>query len=367
MIDRVLAFTAGLTVVLFVVDSVVRTFILPRSQNVLLTGLIFRSIRVSFDAAGKFIRDPDRKENLLALYAPVTLVSLPFIWLLLISIGFMGMFWAVGVKPFGHAFLLAGSSLLTLGFTPVDGLVQTILAFSDAALGLVIIALLIAYLPTMYAAFSRREALVAKLEVYAGTPPSPIEIIARMSRINGIKHLRELFTLWETWFAEIEEAQTSFAPLNFFRSPKPNRSWVTAAGAVLDSAALTLSAVDTPREPRGALCIRAGYLALRHIADLFNYEYDPDPRPGDPIQISRLEFEAALDQLELHGVAIRQNRAQAWRDFSGWRVNYDDVLVALSFITKAPVGVWSSDRWIDRDYRIKRGSKSSGKERGDDR
>jgi hypothetical protein len=38
-------------------------------------------------------------------------------------------------------------------------------------LGLLLVALLIAYLPTMYAAFSRRETAVKLLEVRAGNPP----------------------------------------------------------------------------------------------------------------------------------------------------------------------------------------------------
>lgn len=34
----------------------------------------------------------------------------------------------------------------------------------------------------------------------------------------------------------------------------------------------------------------------------------------------------------------------AWRDFAGWRVNYDTVLVALAGLTMAPYAPWSSDR-----------------------
>ena len=368
MISEILAFTAGLILVFFVIDSVIRTFVLPRSQNVLLTGLIFRAIRQVFNFAGRLTTNPVRQESLLALYAPVTLVGLPFIWLFFLTLGFTAMYWALGIRPLEQAFVLSGSSLLTLGFSPVEGLAQTVLAFIDATLGLIIIALIIAYLPTMYAAFSRRETLVAKLEVYASTPPSPIEIIGRMYRINGIAHLRELFTLWETWFAEIEEAQTSFAPLNFFRSPKPQRSWVTAAGAVLDSAALTLAALDLPREPRAALCIRSGYLALRHIADFFNIGYDSDPQPGGKIHVTKEEFFHALDLLHAQGVGLKPNREQAWIDYSGWRINYDEVLVALAFITQAPAGVWSSDRLEkDPNYRLRRKTRSSRKENRHDR
>ena len=41
------------------------------------------------------------------------------------------------------------------------------------------------------------------------------------------------------------------------------------------------------------------------------------------------------------------DREQAWRDFSGWRVNYDTVLVALAELIIAPPARWSSDRKLD--------------------
>jgi hypothetical protein len=43
------------------------------------------------------------------------------------------------------------------------------------------------------------------------------------------------------------------------------------------------------------------------------------------------------------GVAIKADRDQAWRDFAGWRVNYDTVLIALCSLTVAPPAKWSSE------------------------
>src|SRR5207248_2958410 len=121
---------------------------------------------------------------------------------------------------------------------------------------------------------------------------------------------------WEAWFVDIDESHTSLAALPFFRSPQPHRSWVTAAGAILDTGALVASTIDVPRDAQVDLCIRAGFLALRHIADFFSIPYDPDPQPGDPISIKREEFDAACDQLAGIGVALKPDREQAWRDFA---------------------------------------------------
>jgi hypothetical protein len=132
--------------------------------------------------------------------------------------------------------------------------------------------------------------------------------------------------------------------LSFFRSPHPNQSWITAAGAVLDGASLYVSSVDVARTPDPEFMIRAGYLALRHIAAFFSIPYHPDPSPTDPISISREEFDAALEHMAAAGVPIKPDRERAWLDFAGWRVNYDAPLLGLARLTTAPVAPWSSDR-----------------------
>ncbi len=218
------------------------------------------------------------------------------------------------------------------------------LEFSAALLGLILVALLIAYLPTMYAAFTRRETQVELLEVRAGSPPSPWEMIGRSYRTGELGQMRGVWNDWQVWFAEIEESHTSLPALNFFRSPRPDLSWITAAGVVLDAAALMLSTVDVEMEPRAAFCIRSGYLALRQIALFFEIPFDANPAPGDPITVSREEFDQAYDELAAQGVPLRADTDRAWQDFAGWRVNYDAVLIPLATLTMAPYAPWSSDR-----------------------
>jgi hypothetical protein len=99
--------------------------------------------------------------------------------------------------------------------------------------------------------------------------------------------------------------------LVFFRSPQPEQSWITAAGAVLDAAALYRSTLDVPQDFQAFLCIRAGYLALQRIADYFSLVYDPNPAPDDPISIAREEFDAAYDEMVAQGLPIKSNRDQA--------------------------------------------------------
>jgi hypothetical protein len=202
----------------------------------------------------------------------------------------------------------------------------------------------------MYAAFQRRETAVAMLEVRAGSPPSAVEMLLRFHRLHGLERLSELWKTWEAWFVDIEESHTSLAALVFFRSPQPDHSWVTAAGAVLDAASLTRSTVNIPTDVQADLCIRAGYLALRHIADFFRVTYDPNPKYDDAISVTHDEFNAACEQLAERGVPLKPDLEQAWQDFAGWRVNYDQVLLALAGLTMAPEAPWSSDRVLRKKH-----------------
>ncbi len=344
MIFRVIVFGLGAALTGWTLLSAVRTVILPRSAQSRLSQIVFRSVRWVFSLVTGPRRSFDWRDRVMAHFAPVGLLVLVAAWLTLVTLGFMVMFWAVEQEGWGRAFHVSGSSLLTLGFASVEATGLRLMAFVESALGLALVALLITYLPAIYGAFSRRETQVALLEVRAGTPPSAVTMLVRFHRIGQLHRLTELWRSWEVWFAEVEESHTSFPALTFFRSPQPDRHWLTAAGTVLDAASLTQSVLDIERDPEAALAIRAGFISLRRIADFFGVEYDPDPSQGDPVSISRPEFDHALDELAEAGLPVIADRDQAWLDYAGWRVNYDAVLLALAEITMAPYAPWVSDR-----------------------
>jgi hypothetical protein len=347
VLASVVLFALGAAIVVATALSAVQTLVVPRASPVLLTRWVFRVVRIPFDFRGKHAKEYFEQERAMALYAPISLLSLVVAWLVLIGSGYVLMDWALGVRPLRQAFILSGSSLFTLGFAVPKDLPTTALAFSEAAFGIGMIALLISYLPSIYASFSRREAAVAGLDVRAGSPPSASELLIRHARIEGLDHLEDVWRTWEAWFTDIEETHTSIPAIVFFRSPDPKRSWVTAAGAVLDSASITASTVDLERPVEAQLCIRAGYIALRKISDFFGIPYDPDPRwPDQPISIMKSEFDEVYDELAREGVPLKPDRERAWKDFAGWRVNYDAVLLALAALTVAPPAKWSSDRLL---------------------
>jgi hypothetical protein len=344
VILRCLTIAAGISLVVFTLNSAVRTFVLPRGENTWLTRRIFRAMLIVF-TIGFHSKTYEQRDRRLAMFAPVTLLVMPVVWIFLVMFGYAMIYWALDVRPFSDALTLSGSSLLTLGTVPFINFPLTLIEFTEATIGLGLTALLISYLPAMYSAFSQREAIVTMLDVRAGNPPSVTTFISRLHSIRGLTNLRDMWATYEQWFVYIDETHTSLGPLTFFRSPKAGRSWVTAAGALLDTASFITSTVDIPREPQAELCIRAGYIALRDIASFFRIQHNLDPHfPTDPISISQDEFDEVYDELAAAGVPLKPDREQAWNDFAGWRVNYDAVLIRLAALTMAPYAPWSSDR-----------------------
>jgi hypothetical protein len=339
------AFAVGALIVVTTVLSAIMTLVVPRAIPVTITRWVFRGMRALFRLRGGRARSFEARDRDMALYGPISLFTLAGTWLVLTGIGYTLLFWALGERPIRKALVLSGSSIYTLGFEVPPNLPTTLLAFTEAGFGLVLLAMVVSYLPSMYQSFQRREAAVAALDVRADTPPTAAAMLIRVSTIGGWDRLEELWRDWERWFVDVTETHTSQPALVFFRSPHWEQSWVTAAGAVLDAASLLASTVDRPRSADAELCIRAGYVAMRRIADFFNIRHNPDPHwPEEPISIDRREFDQVCRQLADAGVPLKADLEQAWRDFAGWRVNYDRVLLALAALTMAPYAPWSSDR-----------------------
>jgi hypothetical protein len=176
---RVIVAVLGTVLIATTLMSAIRTFVLPRGESTNLTRAIFLSLRSLFELRLRFAKTFAERDRIFAPFAPVGLLVLPFVWLVVVGTGYTGLFWAATGEDWLRAAKTSGSCLFTLGVAPLHGFDQSLLGFSEAGLGLGLLALLIAYLPSMYASFQRRESAVALLEARAGSPPSARETILR--------------------------------------------------------------------------------------------------------------------------------------------------------------------------------------------
>ena len=339
-----IVFAFGAVIALGTLLVAIQTVVVPRAEKSLLIRFVYVGMGVLFSVIARRRKTYEARDALLARYAPTTLMLLPMVWAIGVIYGFSLMFWALDVHPYREALVLSGWSLTTLGYWVATDLFTQVLVVAEALIGLGIVALLISFLPLMHSAFSAREAAVARLEIRAGNPPTPEAMIILAHETGGLEDMGETWTEWEHWFIHVEGTHQTYPALAFFRSVRSDRSWVTAAGCILDTAAVMLSTVAVPHSPAAPFMIRSGYVALRNIADFFAIDYDPDPSPTSPITVRRHEFYEAYEALKSAGVPVVKDREQAWRDYAGWRVNYDNCLVGLASITSAPPGKWSTDR-----------------------
>ena len=238
---------------------------MPRPAGGWLTRWVDRVINGAFRAATGRIADHRRRDRVLAAQAAAILLVQLLAWLGIFFVGYALLLWPFVSTGLGSAFSTASPGVF--GPNAAVGNAEKMIADLAAFTALVAVTLQIAYLPTLYSEFNRRETEVSLLNARAGVPSWGPELLARThyalgSGVSTINTLPDLYAQWERWAADVAESHTTYLPLVRFRSPKPLSSWVTALLAVLDSAALflALSPQSAPEVP-ARLCLRSGFRA----------------------------------------------------------------------------------------------------------
>ena len=360
---RVVAAVIGGLLVFTSASSVIGTMVVSRSVSSRLTRLVDRAVDQAYQlvVAARFADSPGdseerrqeayrRRDRLLATQAAAILVTQLAAWLLVAYVGFALLLWPFAARGVVSAFVDAGSSLFTLGFAVPAGAAPAVIVFLAAATGLVILTLQIAYLPTLYAAFNRRETEVTLLNARGGVPSWGPELLARTyyalgSGASTLDTMPALYAEWERWASDVAESHTTYLQLVRFRSPQPLSSWVTSLLSVLDSAALflALSPTAAPVVP-ARLCLRSGFLCFNRIARAMGFPIPLEPDPAAGISLSYDEFLKAVDRMREVDFPIERDPEQAWPDFVGWRVNYEQAAYAVAAAVYAVPALWSGPR-----------------------
>ncbi|MGA3147715.1 MAG: hypothetical protein ABSF33_09585 [Acidimicrobiales bacterium] len=351
LLGRDLAAAVGVLLIVAAGWSVIGTVVVPRRIRSRLTRAVAVTVDVTFHSVADRFDSYEPRDRILAAQAPIQLILQIVAWLAVFELGFALLMWPfMGTAGLSGAFQLAGSSLCTLGYLAPHNGAPTGLADLAALIGLGTVALQIGYLPTLYAAFNRREGLVTLLDSRAGVPSWGPELLARThyglgSGVSAMGELPELFEEWERWSADVSESHATYLPLVNFRSPRPLSSWVTAQLAVLDGAALYLSLVpDAHGAVSARLCLRGGFTCLTTIARARGFVVPDEPDPNDGIDLTYQEFVDAIDRLASVDFPLERSNEDAWLDFVGWRVNYEAAAYALARAVDAPPALWSGPR-----------------------
>jgi hypothetical protein len=331
-------------------SSVIGTLIVPRPVGSWLTRWVDRVVIAAYHVVAKGLAEYRRRDRILATQAAAILLTQLLAWLGITFVAFTLLLWPFASHGMAAAFINAGSSIFTLGFAEPPGAAPAALGFFASATGLILVALQIGYLPTLYAAFNRRETEVALLNARAGFPSWGPELLARThyalgSGVSTIDTLPELYSRWERWAADVAESHTTYLPLVRFRSPQPLSSWVTSLLAVLDSAALvlTLAPEEAPTVP-ARLCLRGGFQCFGRIARAMGLGVAEEADPDAGITLTYEEFLEAVRRMQEVGFPITREPADAWPEFVGWRVNYEQAAYRIAEAVDAVPALWSGPR-----------------------
>lgn len=341
----VFLFALGIVVVMSTGASVVFTMVLPRRPTGLqrLSLAVTGSVRLVLLGASRLVRSYEAKDRVLAPCGPLALVAQLVLWAVWFVVGF-GLVIQGVTHDVGDAMLQSMTALFSLGAVHGGGRPDPAADIAAGAVWAVVVALQIAYLPTLYSAFNKRESLVAMLESRAGVPAWGPEVLARHQLVGITDTLPQFYAAWEEWAADLAETHTTYPVLLLFRSPDPWFSWLVGLLAVLDGAAMHLALSPGTASSQARLCLRMGFTALNRIAATLGWEVDADPDPAGPIRLTYDEFAEAVAMLDDIGFEMERPAEEAWEDFRGWRVNYELVAYRLADGLTAPPAPWSGPR-----------------------
>ena len=348
---RVISIAIGAILVALALADVFQSVIVPRAVG--------RRLRPSFYLSRTtwriwpgltwwvYPRDADKREDLLAMYAPLNLVLLLMFWSFLLLIGYGLMLWALRdeIKPPLHtvfdAYYFAGASFFTIGFGDFVGGsgVTRLISLAAGASGFGVISTTTAYLFAIFGAFQTREQFVVTVGARAGSPPSGVELLEIAQLTETVGDLSQLMRESQRWAATLMETHLAYPVLAYFRSSHDYESWVGTLGTLLDAATLLMCTVEGEHgQPK--IFYNIGRHATYDLARYFRVSVRSDS-PG----IGKDEFEMACERLQRAGYVLR-DREQAWEKFAKLRIGYAADLNALARFFQTPPLQWVGDRSI---------------------
>jgi hypothetical protein len=352
---RVLVGVIGGVVVVLMLSEIFLAFLLPR--RVKRDPRLARRVAIYLWWPWRWIarRMPAQSgDTLLGIYGPFALLLDLALWVLGLMIGWACLQWAghaqLGLAhgDFGAALYFSAATFVSSG---TGGLHSSdtwarVIQVLDAASGLGVLTIVIAYLPSLYQAFSRRETTVSQLDARAGSPPSAGRLLVRAATRGGWPAVNDYLHTWEEWSAELMETHLSYPQLAFFRSQHVNQNWLSALCTILDTCALAVSAA-----PKGTVeDARFTFAISRHaVADLA-YTFRAKPVDPDPDRLPPADFDALLATLAATGVEFGAEPEVIRTQLERFRNFYEPYVEAIARRTELRLPPWlapedPTDNW----------------------
>ena len=336
----------GALLALVILWDAFQTIVLSRrvSRRFRPTRAFYRMLWTPWRAVARRIADGNRRENVLTVFGPLSLIMLTAVWASGLVVSFGLLHWGLGSpmktidggSGFGIDLYMSGTTFFTLGLgdvTPQTPLARA-LTVVEGGMGFAFLALVIGYVPLISQAYSRREVNISMLDARAGSPPTAVQLLRRHFHDGG-EELRGLLRDWEGWTAELLESHVSFPLLSYFRSQHDNQSWLAALTTILDVSALAISRIDDAPQATARLTFAMARHAVADIHAIFRLS------PVSPAvdRLPRPEAEHLEAVLAASGIRLRTDDA-SMANFNALRARYEPIVQSLSTFLLMPLPEW---------------------------
>jgi hypothetical protein len=342
----------SLALVFVVLWDAFETIVLPRrvTRRVRITSAYYRLTWRPWRDLSLLVRKKKRRETLLSIYGPLSLVILIALWAFGLIFAFGMLHWAAGTslnapsadgRDLATDLYMSGTTFFTLGFGDVTPSNQfgRLLAVLEAGMGFGVLAIVIGYLPVLYQAFSRRESNISLLDARAGTPPTASELLRRYGRGGGITELVELLKDWERWAGDLMESHLSYPVLCFFRSQHDNQSWLASLTTILDGCALVMVGIDGATTWQAQLTFAMARHAVVDLAQVFK----SSPSQWTDMRLSPETLAHLRAGLAADGVALRDG-SESEEKLTSLRKMYEPYVMSLAAHLAMPLPLWVDER-----------------------
>jgi hypothetical protein len=338
---------AGLAVLLLTFFDLFQSVVLPR-PSVYRLALVSQAMIRYLWRAWRWLsrrRREDRREHFLGTFGPAGLLLLLGFWSLSLMLGygliFDGLRDQIHPPPEGiwSSLYFSGGTLLPLAYgdmVPIGGAARVVV-LAESASGVILVALVISLLFSLYQSFQSREELVITLDALAGAPPSGLQILETIAADQMTRRLEDTFDEWRRWAAAVLESHLAYPILLYFRSSHDNEAWLNSFAAVMDAATMVLSCIEHESVGAARLMSKVG----NHLVEDVVFYFRTKSPPG--VGVTREEFTEAMTRLKAAGYRCRPHDA-AWSDFFDMRSRYAPTLSRLADRLEIPPAPWLGDR-----------------------
>jgi hypothetical protein len=359
---RILVGVIGGAIVVAMLVEIFVAFLLPRrvKRDPVIVRSVFNYAWLPWRRLARAL-PAQAADTMLGLYGPFGLLLNLVLWVTAMMFGYACLQWAAGSHlgpmhhsvSFGNDLYFSAATMTTDGpasLTAQDTLAR-IVQVIDAGSGLAVLAIVIGYLPSLYQAFSRREATVSQLDARAGSPPSAGRLLLRSADHEGWPALNRYLGGWEQWVAELMETHLAYPVLAYFRSQHLGQNWLAAICTVLDACVFAIAAA-----PAGSVdSARFTFAIARHaVADLsYSFHVSPTPPPYERLPTSQLED--LLAQLAALGIEMGAEPQVIAERMVRMRAFYEPYVNALAerlelalppwMAPESPTDNWRTTEW----------------------